>query len=134
MKKEQEPKKLGHNSKNIIDIPGNDNTLGEDIKEYFLDLSGEFLNIISETEDKHKAIQGEPYIFENELCKETNLHGVERKLTSQEQKTFAIKQSKMLNASVEVLRKFVEKYFTDGINKSFLDETIKKLRNVQEDE
>ena len=59
---------------------------------------------------------------------------MERKLTSQEQKTFPIKQSKMLNASVEVLRKFVEKYFTDGINKSFLDETIKKLRNVQEDE
>ena len=134
MKIKQEPKRLGHNSKNIIDVPGNDNTLGEDIKEYFLNLLTEFLSIISEAEDKHKGIQGEPYIFENELCKETNLHGVERKLTSQEQKTFPIKQSKMLNASVEVLRKFVEKYFTDGINKSFLDETIKKLRNVQEDE
>ena len=69
MKIKQEPKRLGHNSKNIIDVPGNDNTLGEDIKEYFLDLSTEFLSIISEAEDKHKGIQGEPYIFENELCK-----------------------------------------------------------------
>ena len=83
MKIKQEPKRLGHNSKNIIDVPGNDNTLGEDIIEYILNLSGPLLSIISEAEDKHKAIQGEPYYFENELCKETNLHGVERKLTSQ---------------------------------------------------
>jgi len=134
MKKEQEPKRLGHNSKNIIDIPGNDNTLGEDIKEYFLNLSGIFLNIISEAEDKHKAIQGESYIFENELCNETNFHGVERKLTPYEKKIFVFKQSKLLSASAEIFRKFIDKYFTDGIDKSFLDETIKQLRDVQEDE
>lgn len=134
MKKEQEPKRLGHNSKNIIDIPGNDNTLGQDIKEYFLDLSTEFLSIISKAKDRHKGIQGEPYIFENELCNETNFHGVERKLTPQEKKIFILKQAKMLNATVEIFRKFIDKYFTDGIDKSFLDKTIKQLSDVQEDE
>ena len=94
MKKQQEPKRLGHNSKNIIDIPGNDNTLGEDIVEYILNLSGPLLNIISEAEDKHKAIQGEPYFFENELCNESNFHGVERKLTPYEKQKFAFMQSK----------------------------------------
>ena len=134
MKKEQEPKKLGHNSKNIIDIPGNDNTLGEDIVEYILNLSGPLLSIISEAEDKHKAIQGEPYFFENELCNESNFHGVERKLTPYEKQKFAFMQSKILSASEKIIRKLIYKCVAGGIDKSSLDETIKQLRDVQEDE
>ena len=134
MKKQQEPKRLGHNSKNIIDIPGNDNTLGEDIVEYILNLSGPLLSIISEAEDKHKAIQGEPYYFENELCNESNFHGVERKLSSYEKKIFVFKQLKSLSESGKIIRELVCKCVAGGIDKSSLDETIKQLRDVQEDE